>query len=108
MSWQTRIEDNLTVLTEASPECSPIRLAKLWELPVLGVLNGLRRRRLHAVVSLDHNRVANMVLFVSEEFALIIDRCHGRDASRTYSVNSCVQSRTMSEFEKWSHVLTGC
>jgi CheY-like chemotaxis protein len=47
-----------------------------------------------------------MLLFVSEEFALIIDRCHGRDSLPTYGVHSSVQIEAMIEFEKWCHVLT--
>ena len=44
-----------------------------------------------------------MLLFVPEEFVLIIDRCHGRDASETYGVRSSIQIRTMSEFRRICH-----
>ena len=83
---------------------SRFRLAKLLELPVLEFLNELRRRQLQAGESLDQNRVANMLLFVPEEFELIIDRCHGRDASPAYGIHSSVQIRAMSEFEKQCHL----
>ena len=72
-----------------------------WESSI-----GSKRRRLRTVKSFDQNRVAKVVMFVSEEFALVIDRCHSRDASQTYGVRSSVQIQAMSEFEKWIHVLT--
>ena len=102
-------------------------LSGLKGLPVLGVLNwlmsgvnysfrpacasncrpsGSKRRRLRTVKSLNQNRVASMVLFVSEEFALFIDRCHSCDASETYGVCSSVQIRAMSEFRRICHL--GC
>ena len=34
------------------------------------------------MVSLNQEMVTNMLLFVAEEFALIIDRCHGRECSQ--------------------------
>jgi hypothetical protein len=69
-------------------------------MPVLGVLNGLRRRRLRTVISFSHNRVANVLLFVSEEFTLVIDRCHSRDAPIANGIDGSIQIRAVSEFEK--------
>lgn len=55
--------------------------SSLAEILELEFLNGLGRGWLQPPESLDHNRVANMPLFEAEEFGLIIDGCHGRDAS---------------------------
>jgi hypothetical protein len=68
---------------------------------VLGVLNWLNDGE-----SLDQNRVTNMLLFVCQEFVLIVDRCHGREALPTYGVRSSAQIRAMSELAKRRHVLT--
>jgi hypothetical protein len=75
----------------------------LCELPVLAVLNSFRRRRLRTVESLNQNRVTDMLVFVSQQFAFIINCCYGRDASQTNGVSSSVQIRTMSEFRRICH-----
>ena len=54
--------------------------------------------------SLSRNRVADMLLLVSEEFAYVIYRCHGRDASRTYGVRCSIQIPAMSEFRRICHL----
>jgi hypothetical protein len=61
------------------------------------------RRRHRTVESLNQNRVTDMLAFVSQQFALIIVRCHGRDTSQTNGVRSSVQIRTMSEFRRICH-----
>jgi hypothetical protein len=53
-------------------------------------LYGLRRRRLLAVELLNQDRVANVLLFVSEKFAFVINRCHSRDASATDGVRGSI------------------
>ena len=44
-----------------------------------------------------------MLLFESEEFALVIDSSHGRKTSRTNGVRSSVKIRTISEFGELRH-----
>ena len=81
---------------------SGFRVAKLWELPVLGVRNRLRRRRLHVVESLDQDGVAHMLLLESAEFGLVIviSRCESYQSSRTNGIRGSVQIRTMSESQR--------
>jgi hypothetical protein len=56
--------------------------------------------------SLGLNRVTNVLLFASEEFALVIDCCHGRDAPIANGIHCSIQVRAVSEFEKRRHFLT--
>jgi hypothetical protein len=77
-------------------------LAKIWELPVLGVLNGLRRRRLLAWYRSTQNEVANMLPLELQEFSLDPNGSNSRDASRTDGVNRSIWILSMSEFGTFS------
>jgi hypothetical protein len=75
-------------------------------MPIMSVLeffSGLKGR-LQDGESLDQNRVANMLLFIAEEFVLIIDCGHSRDASATNLARSSVQIRAMSKFRSICHL----
>jgi len=58
-------------------------LGKVWEYPASGFFRSVERRRLHAGDSLGPNRVANMPLFIAEEFRFLPeeDGSYSRDAS---------------------------
>jgi hypothetical protein len=52
-----------------------------------------------AVESLDHCRVADVLLFVCEERTLVTDRCHSRDALTANRIDASIQILAVSKIQ---------
>jgi hypothetical protein len=74
------------------------RLAKIFKLQVLGLFNLFRRRRLQAMESLEHHRIANMLLLESEEFSLDPNGSNSRNALFADGVDGSVGIPRVREF----------